>query len=141
MVAGCIRGLQLLAHRLVALEHAQAALHVAHHHAGLGSAAAGILGLRAGLDGEAHAVLAMGIGADDLGGEQGLAGIAGMQRDDGVHRGVGAPGTCLGRVDARRGEEFAEAGVHLGGDGLREVGDCVHVGTALVVGERAGCGC
>jgi hypothetical protein len=59
-----------------------------------------------------------------------------MQRDDGVHRGVGAAGARLRRVDARRGEEFAEAGVDFRGDGLREVGNCVHGVAALLVGGK-----
>jgi hypothetical protein len=95
---------------LHALQCAQPALHQVHHGNGVRSAAKDGLRPLARLGGEAKALRGVGLGTDDLGGEQGFEGIGGAQRGDGVDRSLFADGTILRRAGRRVWEE-AEEGV------------------------------
>ena len=110
------RGLGFGLRCLHALPRAQIALHLTHHADGLGAAAAGFRGVRAGDDGEAKAVLGMRIGADDLGGEIGLEGIGGIQGDDRRHGGFLAVGAGFRGVGDRRWKETAQGGEDFAGN-------------------------
>jgi hypothetical protein len=90
---------------------------VAHHGAGLCAAADGGFGRGAWRDGEAEAVLRVGVGRDDLRGEPRLKGIAGIERGDGGNCSVGAGCAGFGRVGGGRREERAECGEDVLGNG------------------------
>ena len=103
MAAAWIAAFGLFPHRLGALEPTQPTLHEAHHGDGVGAAADGGCEILAGLNGQAEAVLGVGVRDNDLHGEEGLGRTSGEEAGDRGHDGFVASGACLGGVGDGRG--------------------------------------
>ena len=114
--------------RLGALENAQAALHEAHHGGGLGAAPAGGFGVGVRCDGRAKAVHGLGVGGDDLGGEQGFGDVGRVVGGDRGHGGFDAGFEAAVRAGGGRREGGAQGVEDVEGGGRREVGEGVGCG-------------
>ena len=71
--------------------------------------------------GEAEAILGVGVGGDDLGGEQGLGGVGRAVADDRRHRGFVAHGVVCPRCRRRAAASWCARVEHVQGGGRREV--------------------
>jgi hypothetical protein len=126
-----------LASGLEAEQRAESALAGARHERGLGSV------VLQGIDGEirlrggGESVLGVEVGANDLGGEFGLGGVRGPERDCGRNGAFVADGAGLGRIGGRRREVGAEGGIDLvAGERGWGAGDRIHDRTVLCCGMR-----
>ncbi len=122
-------GVELLAGGLGGEKGALGGVRAAQAGGGVGAAPVD-LGMVAGGEMDLHqaeAVEPLLVGADDLGGEDGLGGIDGAKGGELGDDGVVAPLAILG-VLGRRGERFAEHFEHgvvgVGGEGEGDVGGC-----------------
>jgi hypothetical protein len=98
---------------------------LAHHGGGLAAAAPGGFGIGVRCHGRAEAIHGLGVGRDDLRGEQGLRDVGRAVGDDCPHRGFDASfEAALGAGGGRR-EGGAQGMEDVEGGGRREVGDGV----------------